>query len=170
MLEDRPLQFEQSVDIDIDSQTSIQPQCIYISHWEMSASHFYPHLYAMGKLHLQRCIVSHRARAKIIARHVHSARIRVALRKMKCYTFMLSVKREKLLCTITTVQLKFILFLFLIRLFLNQCKSITLQKIATKCNESKNLFEFFYFVTAILVICTRTLVLQFILFSKFLIH
>lgn len=31
MLENRPLQFGQSVDIDIDNQTSIQPQCIYIS-------------------------------------------------------------------------------------------------------------------------------------------
>jgi len=129
MLEDRPLQFGQPVDIDIDSQTSIQPQCIYISHWEMSASHFYPHLlYAMGKLHLQRCIVSRRARAKIIARHIHSARICVALRKMKCYTFILSVKREKLLCATIMAQLKFILFFFLIRSFLNQCKSITSQK------------------------------------------
>lgn len=31
MLGDRPLQFERPVDIDIDSQTGIQPRCIYMS-------------------------------------------------------------------------------------------------------------------------------------------
>lgn len=30
-LRDRPLQFERSVDIDIDSQTGIQSRCIYMS-------------------------------------------------------------------------------------------------------------------------------------------
>lgn len=71
-LESQPLQFGQPVDIDIDSQTSIQPQCIYMSRplgdvgIALSVC-----TWCNGKtLHLRARtrFVSRRARAKIIAR------------------------------------------------------------------------------------------------------
>lgn len=83
MLKDRSLQFRQPVDIDIDNQTSIQPQCIYIS-WPLGnvciallpAIHF-----MQWRNVLSECIVSRWARAKIIARHL--VRIYITLRKTK---------------------------------------------------------------------------------------
>jgi len=69
-----------------------KPQRIYISHWEMSTSHFYSYL-LYTKLHLQRCIVSRRARAKIIAWHVHSYSRRIEENEM-LYIYVVRKKRK----------------------------------------------------------------------------